>query len=135
MKSHLVEVILALASFSAGIFAQECPASSISPWSLSRFKALVSFGDSYTDEVRLAYLIEHDGVAPPPGHFTESADYRPWARQVIRYTGETNDHVWRPAMKLYNYAIAGAVCSNSITPRYDRLCLVYGTRLPADCPL
>ena len=114
---RIFELVLALTTVIPCIAAQICPTTPASPWSLAHFDALVAFGNSYTDEVRLAYLIEHNGTAPPPGHFVESADYRPWARQVIRYTGETVNGVWTPAMKLYNYAIAGAVCSNSVTPR------------------
>jgi len=118
---RMFEVVLASASFILCTASQICPATPASPWSLAHFDALVAFGDSYTDEVRLAYLIEHNGTAPPPGHFVESVDYHPWVRQVIRCTGETVNGVWNPAMKLYSYAVAGAVCSNSITPRYGRL--------------
>lgn len=37
------------------------------PWVLERFSSLVTFGDSYTDENRLNYFIQHNGSAPPPG--------------------------------------------------------------------
>ena len=34
------------------------------PWGSQHFKSLVSFGNSYTDQSRLGYFIEHQG--PPP---------------------------------------------------------------------
>lgn len=36
-------------------------------WKDGKFKTLVTFGDSYTDENRLGYFISHDGSAPPVG--------------------------------------------------------------------
>lgn len=36
-------------------------------FSLSNFKTLVTFGDSYTDDSRLGYFINNDGEAPPVG--------------------------------------------------------------------
>lgn len=38
-----------------------------SSWNLARFKSLVTFGDSYTDESRYNYFATHNGSAPPPG--------------------------------------------------------------------
>ena len=38
-----------------------------STWNVNRFKTLVTFGDSYTDENRLGYFISHNGSAPPVG--------------------------------------------------------------------
>ncbi|KIV81975.1 hypothetical protein PV11_04121 [Exophiala sideris] len=79
-------------------------------WSVSRFKHLVTFGDSYTDESRLEYFINHGGVGPPPGTIlAESSLIRPWARYVAQYAD---------SLSLHNYAVAGAVCSNEITPRH-----------------
>lgn len=40
-----------------------------SAWSVVQFSSLVTFGDSYTDENRLSYFIQHAGAAPPPGTF------------------------------------------------------------------
>jgi len=88
--------------------AQTCPSSLSSPWTLGNFNSLVTFGDSFTDETRLSYLLSHNGTLPPLGYFEQSPDYRPWARYVARYTEQ---------IELYNYAVAGAVCSNEITPR------------------
>lgn len=34
---------------------------------LEQVQNLVLFGDSYTDEGRLAWFMDHDGKAPPPG--------------------------------------------------------------------
>jgi hypothetical protein len=36
-------------------------------WKAGKFKTLVTFGDSYTDENRLSYFIQHNGSAPPVG--------------------------------------------------------------------
>lgn len=36
-------------------------------WDLTQFKALVAFGDSYTDESRIGYFGAHNGAAPPTG--------------------------------------------------------------------
>lgn len=101
-------------------------------WHLRNFKTLVTFGDSYTDLNRLDYLINHGGQAPPVGwvdpgvslpcfgcvfvHYLTrlcktspaSDGGRPWPSYVGQYSGA----------KVYNYAVAGAVCSNNITPRY-----------------
>jgi hypothetical protein len=38
-----------------------------SEWQTKNFKTLVTFGDSYTDENRLGYFINHNGSAPPVG--------------------------------------------------------------------
>lgn len=37
------------------------------PWELKKFTSLVAFGDSYTDDSRLAYFATHNGSAPPIG--------------------------------------------------------------------
>ena len=37
---------------------------------------------------------------------------------MVQYAGSTKEGVWAPALTLYNYAVSGAVCSNSLTPRY-----------------
>ncbi|TKA69618.1 hypothetical protein B0A55_06777 [Friedmanniomyces simplex] len=90
------------------IRAQICPATGLSPWALNRFHRLITFGDSYTDESRLQYMIDHNGTAPPPDTvLPESTLLRNWARHVATDTG----------LDLQNYAVSGAVCSNHITPR------------------
>ncbi|KAH8659248.1 GDSL lipase/esterase [Tricladium varicosporioides] len=77
------------------------------------FKNLVAFGDSYTDESRLGYFFSHNGSAPPPGLLLPESTKTAgggitWPRWVSNYTG---------AM-LYNYAVSGAVCDNSMIYRY-----------------
>ncbi|KAF2395719.1 hypothetical protein EJ06DRAFT_484672 [Trichodelitschia bisporula] len=81
-------------------------------WALENFKSLVTFGDSYTDEVRMSYIGQHGGITPPIGWLiskkgNSASSPAPWARYVSYYTGA----------QLYNYAVSGAVCSNAITPR------------------
>lgn len=92
-------------------------------WSVSNFKSLITFGDSYTDESRLGWFINHNGTAPASGtllpeSFFTAGGGRTWPRYVVQYTGETSSSgQWDPALTLYNYAVSGAVCSNDITPR------------------
>jgi hypothetical protein len=43
---------------------------------------------------------------------------RTWARYVIQYTGKNVNNVWTPQMTLYNYAVSGAVCDNTVSPRF-----------------
>ncbi|OCL10458.1 carbohydrate esterase family 16 protein [Glonium stellatum] len=83
-----------------------------SSWNLRKFKSLVAFGDSYTDESRLGYFGSHNGSAPPVGwvdpmSFSTASGGIVWSRYVALYT----------SANLYNYAVSGAVCSNKITPR------------------
>ncbi|OJD18057.1 hypothetical protein AJ78_01887 [Emergomyces pasteurianus Ep9510] len=83
-----------------------------SAWKLEKMQSLVTFGNSYTDESRLLYFVEHQ-EAPPigwraPENNVTSTGGRIWARYVRDYTGA----------ELYNYAVSGATCSNDITPRY-----------------
>ncbi|EAW11701.1 SGNH/GDSL hydrolase family protein [Aspergillus clavatus NRRL 1] len=81
-------------------------------WGLKKFKSLVSFGDSYTDQARINYFGGHGGAAPPVGweqpdnNNTASGGYV-WGHYVSQYAN----------VNLYNYAVSGAVCSNEITPR------------------
>ncbi|KIW31690.1 uncharacterized protein PV07_03295 [Cladophialophora immunda] len=97
--------------------------SSSKPWSLKSFNSLITFGDSYTDESRLGWFINHNGSAPPAGTllpetFSAPGGGRTWPRYVVQYTGATVQGKWTPQMTLYDYAVSGAVCSNNITPRW-----------------
>ena len=49
-----------------------------SAWSLAQFSSLITFGDSYTDENRLNYFLEHAGAAPPPGTFLPEVTALHW---------------------------------------------------------
>jgi phospholipase/lecithinase/hemolysin len=50
------------------LLANLAAASNLQPASTNtRFKTLVTFGDSYTDENRLGYFINNNGSAPPVG--------------------------------------------------------------------
>lgn len=98
------------------------PPTTKSAWSVSNFNSLITFGDSYTDESRLGWFINHNGSAPPAGallpeSFAAASGGRVWPRYVVQYTGATDNGQWAPQMTLYNYAVSGAVCSNKITPR------------------
>ncbi|KAF8448257.1 GDSL lipase/esterase [Kalaharituber pfeilii] len=77
-----------------------------------KIETLVAFGDSYTDESRLGYFGEHGGSPPPvgweaPASNNTASGGKCWARFVSEMAG----------VKLYNYAVSGAVCSNDLTPR------------------
>ncbi|KAJ4400277.1 hypothetical protein N0V91_008842 [Didymella pomorum] len=81
-------------------------------WEQCKIKTLVTFGDSYTDENRLGYIIQNNGSLPPVGWdqpvgLATASGGRSWARYASVYS----------SAKLYNYAVSGAVCSNNITPR------------------
>ncbi|KJZ72429.1 hypothetical protein HIM_08232 [Hirsutella minnesotensis 3608] len=76
-----------------------------------RFDNLVAFGDSYTDEGRGDYFNRNHRAPPegqrlPPRNVTFSGGYA-WPRFVTARTGAST----------YNYAVAGAVCSNDIVTR------------------
>ncbi|KAM3419849.1 hypothetical protein BST61_g3178 [Cercospora zeina] len=83
-----------------------------STWDLEKFTSLVTFGDSYTDDSRLLYIGQNNGSRPPvgfpnPPNYNSASGGLPWPQYVAQHS---NIH-------LYNYAVAGAVCSNGITPR------------------
>lgn len=83
-------------------------------WSLEQFRSLIVFGDSYSDESRLLYFLQHNSQPPPPGTllpetFAGADGGRVWPRYIVQYT---NQHT-----QLYDYAVSGGVCSNKITPR------------------
>ncbi|TWU78149.1 hypothetical protein ED733_007526 [Metarhizium rileyi] len=72
---------------------------------------LVTFGDSYTDEGRLNYFLQHHKAPPvgellPPDNNTSSGGYA-WGRFVAKATGAN----------YYNYAVAGAQCTNNVDSR------------------
>ncbi|KAL2818159.1 GDSL lipase/esterase [Aspergillus cavernicola] len=84
-----------------------------SHWGPRNWRTLVTFGNSYTDENRLDYFEQHDGEAPPVG----------WV-QPINNDSWSGGHTWgyfasqsANLTHYYSYAVAGAVCSNYITPR------------------
>lgn len=89
------------------------PAVAQQKWSLKNFTSLVIFGDSYSDDSRLAYFSNNDGAPPPvgyvnPANYDASTGGRVWPQYIAQYSGAN----------IYNYAVSGAVCSNDITPRY-----------------
>lgn len=100
----------------------ELPKRANSVWSVDNFDSLVTFGDSYTDENRLSYIIANNGSLPPAGtYFPEGQNTasggRTWPRFVVQYSGNEGANGWEPQLDLYDYAVSGAVCSNNISPR------------------
>lgn len=83
-----------------------------SAWNVDQFKNFIVFGDSYSDENRLDYFLDHNYTAPPTGTLLPESLHaadggRVWARYVVQYTNE---------LTLYNYAVDGGSCSSEITP-------------------
>lgn len=77
------------------------------------FENLVTFGDSYTDNGRLAYYINHNNTAPPastlpPQSSVTASGGLAWGQFVQQYTGAA----------YFDYAVSGATCSNEIISRY-----------------
>ena len=103
-------------------FASVLPKRQNSPWSISNFDSLITFGDSYTDENRLSYFIANNGTPPPPGtYFPEGLNTasggRTWPRFVVQYANSGTADQGAGGLTLYDYAVSGAVCSNNISPR------------------
>lgn len=77
------------------------------------FENLVVFGDSYTDEQNLGYLIDNGGQWPPPGTVLGA----------VNKTGATGGYTWpriavdKSDAKLFNFAVGGASCSEKIIYR------------------
>ncbi|KAG6031457.1 hypothetical protein E4U41_007569 [Claviceps citrina] len=79
---------------------------------IRRMANLVTFGDSFTDEGRLDYFLEHRQPPPvgrmlPPSKNTRSGGAS-WGRIVADATGS----------RYYNYAVVGAMCTNKTDKRY-----------------
>ncbi|KAF2864505.1 carbohydrate esterase family 16 protein [Piedraia hortae CBS 480.64] len=107
-----MKILLALAySFLAADASPLVASTSTSNWARLKLKSLVSFGDSYTDDSRLWYFLNHGNTPPPvgwvnPPSYNSADGGRPWVQYVHQYTG----------CAVYNYAVGGAVCSKAITP-------------------
>jgi phospholipase/lecithinase/hemolysin len=79
---------------------------------LNKMENLVLFGDSYSDEGRLGYFINHNGSAPPAGEVLPASSSTAsggvvWGRFIAQKSGA----------KLIDYAVGGATCSNKIVER------------------
>lgn len=79
---------------------------------LRKMENLITFGDSYTDESRLTYFIDH-GHGPPAGELTPASNKTfsggyAWGRVVANMTGA----------QYYDYAVAGAMCADNITSHW-----------------
>ncbi|KAH8892920.1 hypothetical protein GQ53DRAFT_121299 [Thozetella sp. PMI_491] len=101
-----------------------------SPMHKLPFTHLVTFGDSYTDNGRLAYYIHHNGSAPPPGAYhnetnlTETGGLA-WGQLIRASTGVT----------YLDYASDGATCSNEIISRmFDDIYRPYPSVLDDEIP-
>ncbi|OAA55042.1 carbohydrate esterase family 16 protein [Niveomyces insectorum RCEF 264] len=77
------------------------------------FDNLVAFGDSYSDDGRLAYYISNNGSAPPAG-----------AYQTVTNVTASGGLTWGqyvqqrvPGLGFFDYAVSGATCSNRIVAR------------------
>ncbi|KAI8946093.1 carbohydrate esterase family 16 protein [Xylaria longipes] len=88
-------------------------AARINAYPSSGVQNLIVFGDSYTDEGRLQYFLSSGGAVPPPGTVIPTSNAT---------AGGGNSWPYYASQKLgattYNYAVAGATCSNEIVYRY-----------------
>lgn len=78
----------------------------------SPFDFLVIFGDSYSDDGFGYYYSSHGSTFPPPGTRADRFDTNAsggliWGQYIEQQTGAT----------VYDYAVGGATCSNSIVTR------------------
>ncbi len=101
-----MQFVLLLAGACLGLASSSCP-------SKASFANLVTFGDSYTDNGRLGYYINHNGHAPPPGVYhnvsnTTASGGLAWGQYVEKYA----------KVNYFDYAVSGATCSNKIISRY-----------------
>ncbi|KAI2605282.1 carbohydrate esterase family 16 protein [Hypoxylon fragiforme] len=68
---------------------------------------LIVFGDSYSDEGRLAYFFAHNNTAPPVGLYIPESNVtasggKSWPQLASKKLGATT----------FNYAVTGAVCTD-----------------------
>ncbi|KIW06129.1 uncharacterized protein PV09_03294 [Verruconis gallopava] len=86
-------------------------------WTKKSFRSLTTFGDSYTDESRLAYFASNRGTAPPQG----------WAEPLNSHTS-TRGCVWPrylswcSGLNVYNirsYLLSGCLCSKESLARSE----------------
>jgi hypothetical protein len=67
IKSVYISALLSQLATTATSSALSNRGENSSRWKLTKFKSLVTFGDSYTDESRYGYFASHNGSAPPAG--------------------------------------------------------------------
>lgn len=106
---------LSLAVATTTTAAATAAATTAHAWPVAQFNRLLVFGDSYSDQGRLAYFAAHNGSAPPPGTAPPDAAAnadggRVWPQYVGQYAA---------GLRVTNYATSGAACSNGVTPRFD----------------
>ena len=114
LASNMLPRSLLTSCLDASVLAGALPKRGNSVWNVDNFDSLVTFGDSYTDEGRLGYIIQQNFTLPPVGTYlpeglNTASGGRTWPRFAVQYTNEQ--------LELYDYAVSGAVCSNNITPR------------------
>lgn len=81
-----------------------------SKWKLKKFKSLVTFGDSYTDESRFGYFASHNGSAPPVGWVDPVVRFI-LSRCILHVLDETRDLMTRRATTLHPEDTFGLVTS------------------------
>ena len=83
MKTSVLPILAYAVGFS--IAANAATAGSRDGWDLFEFTSLVAFGDSYTDDSRLAYFFSHDGQAPPVGWVDPVVSFSFFNQQPCRF--------------------------------------------------
>lgn len=99
--------------FTIALATTACGALTVNPW--SGMENLVTFGDSYTDESRARYLVQHGHVPPPgilmpPSNDTADGGYS-WGRTVANMSG----------VRYYNYAVSASTCSEKVATQPARV--------------
>jgi hypothetical protein len=73
-------------------------------WKAAKFKTLVTFGDSYTDENRLGYFIQSNGTAPPVGWDQPVVSTLPRACFIVLTATGFGDSLW--------WSVLGPICQH-----------------------
>ncbi|EPE03136.1 acetyl esterase [Ophiostoma piceae UAMH 11346] len=97
-----------------GIITLAAAGASMAAAASCEFENLVVFGDSYSDNGRLAFYYNNNGTAPPPGVLqtpisNTSSGGLTWGQYVQER---------KPNVGFFDYAISGATCSNKIVSRF-----------------
>lgn len=92
-------------------------------WNLKKFTSFVTFGDSYTDESRLAYFIKSGGSPPPVGYIPPEV-----SSELPTVSGEPIFLVLR---RVPNYLQLCSVHPN-IRRSYFKICFTYITSAEKD---
>jgi hypothetical protein len=113
------------------VFAVGLAGRSSQHWKDGQFNTLVTFGDSYTDENRLGYFINHNGSAPPVG----------WDQGIVRCLLDPNPCNHRANRQrisgfchCFRRALLGAICQHILQGHTLQLRCIWCRMLQPDYP-